>query len=48
MGFEDTVRMTAEWYRAYYGSAGNIRECTENQIAAYMQLAHEQGMRWAR
>ena len=47
MGFEDTVRMTAEWYRAYYTNPETIRRCTESQIAAYIEVAREQGLQWA-
>jgi len=47
MGFKDTVRMTAEWYKAYYQQPDAIRACTESQISAYMALAKAQGLRWA-
>jgi CDP-glucose 4,6-dehydratase len=47
MGFEDTVRMTAEWYRAYYQTPSKIAEVTNAQISAYMEIAKQQGSAWA-
>jgi len=47
MGFEDTVRMTAEWYRVYYQQSVQIAATTNAQIAAYTAIAKQQGLRWA-
>jgi CDP-glucose 4,6-dehydratase len=47
MGFEDTVRMTAEWYRAYYQQPEQIAAITHAQIEAYTAVAKQQGMAWA-
>jgi CDP-glucose 4,6-dehydratase len=47
MGFEDTVRMTAEWYRDYYQQSGPILHTTTAQIAAYTAIARQQGLVWA-
>lgn len=47
MGFEDTVRMTAEWYRAYYQQPAQIAATTQMQIKAYTALAKQQGLAWA-
>lgn len=47
MGFEDTVRMTAEWYRDYYQKAGQVADTTTSQIAAYTAIARQQGLAWA-
>jgi hypothetical protein len=47
MGFEDTVRMTAEWYRAYYEQQAKIAAMTYAQIAAYTSVAKQQGLGWA-
>jgi hypothetical protein len=47
MGFEDTVRMTAEWYRTYYENTGQISEITNAQIAAYTTIAKQHGLSWA-
>lgn len=47
MGFEDTVRMTAEWYRAYYHQPTQIAALTNAQIAAYTAIAKQHGLGWA-
>ena len=47
MGFEDTVRMTAEWYRAYYHQPTQIAALTDAQIATYTAVAKQQGLGWA-
>lgn len=47
MGFEDTVRMTAEWYRAYYQQPEQIAEITFAQFAKYTSIAKQQGVAWA-
>jgi CDP-glucose 4,6-dehydratase len=47
MGFEDTVRMTAEWYRAYYQQPAQIAATTHSQLGAYTDIARKQGLAWA-
>ena len=47
MGFEDTVRMTAEWYRGYYQQPAKIALTTDAQIADYTAIAKQQGLAWA-
>lgn len=47
MGFEDTVRMTADWYRAYYQKSSEIAAVTNLQIAAYTTHAKHKGHAWA-
>lgn len=47
MPFEDTVRMTAQWYRAYYQNRGGISATTTAQIEAYVAAAKQQGLEWA-
>lgn len=48
MGFEETVRMTAEWYRTYYRNPGQIAATTAAQVSAYTAMAMQQGLAWAR
>ncbi len=48
MNFEDTVRMTAEWYRAYYEEPAQIAAITRSQIEAYTDFAREKGLVWTR
>jgi len=46
--FEETVRMTVEWYKHYYQSIGNsMQSFTMRQIDEYTQLAMERGFKWA-
>lgn len=47
MGFEDTVRMTSEWYKAYYQQPSRISEITHSQINAYTTIAKREGLIWA-
>jgi CDP-glucose 4,6-dehydratase len=47
MGFEDTVRMTTEWYKAYYQQPTQISMTTNTQIAAYTAIAKQHGLAWA-
>lgn len=47
MGFDDTVKMTAEWYKAYYMKDQKIKEVTNLQISAYILAAKEAGLDWA-
>ena len=48
LGFEETVRLTAEWYRAYYEGHQDIGAVTRAQIQAYTAIAAEAGLAWAR
>jgi len=48
MGFEDTVRMTSQWYRSYYEKPSSIENITIQQISAYCELASCKGLAWAR
>lgn len=47
MCFEDTVRMTAEWYCAFYNEPASIEAFTLKQISHYCTIASVQGLRWA-
>ena len=47
MGFEDTVEMTTEWYRAYYQETEQIATITDRQISSYTAIAKQKGMEWA-
>jgi CDP-glucose 4,6-dehydratase len=47
MGFEDTVRMTAQWYGSYYRDSEQTAQVTNNQIEAYCEMAMRQGQVWA-
>jgi CDP-glucose 4,6-dehydratase len=47
MGFEATVRMTVDWYSAFYQQPGSIADITDLQIADYTAMAKQQGLVWA-
>ena len=38
LNFEETVKLTTEWYQYYYNNPQNIRECTISQIKEYNRL----------
>jgi len=46
MGFHDTVRMTAEWYRDYYQKSSPTIDITKLQIKEYSKIAKAQGLAW--
>jgi len=46
MNFEETVRMTAEWYKSYYENPKNIASITNAQIKIYTEIASKQGIQW--
>lgn len=48
MSFEETVRMTAEWYCSYYKNPETISVVTKAQIAAYADIANQRGLKWAK
>lgn len=47
MAFEDTVRLSAEWYRFFYQNAARVANTTAAQIDAYTASAKQQGLAWA-
>lgn len=52
MNFQQTVRMTAEWYRGFYQPSGcmlpeQLIQTTQAQIEQYVELAKAQGLTWA-
>ena len=46
LNFNETVEMTAEWYRSYYEDPGNIEEISNNQINSFMLMAIQRGNKW--
>ena len=48
MDFKETVKMTAEWYKAYYQNASLISELSKAQIESYTALARLRGLEWAK
>ena len=46
LSFQETVRMTAEWYRSFYKNSSTVRELTFSQIREYEFIAQSKGMKW--
>ena len=47
LSFQDTVRMTVEWYKKYYQSNGaSMFEFTKMQITEYTKIANGQNLEW--
>lgn len=48
LDFGESVAMTADWYRDYYGNKTATWELTQAQIAQYTRLGMSRGAVWAR
>lgn len=46
LSFEETVEMTANWYKTYYSSEKDMYIYTAKQIDEYMNLAQKRGLIW--
>lgn len=47
LGFEDTVSLTAEWYKSFYKDPENILNISKEQIKFYTSVANKNGLEWA-
>ena len=47
LNYVQTVKMTAEWYSAYFAGEKNIFDVTRNQIEEYQAIALERKSSWA-
>jgi CDP-glucose 4,6-dehydratase len=47
LSFEETVRMTAEWYRDYYARTQDMYQFAARQIEAYVAKAKQLRLAWA-
>jgi len=47
MDFEQTIKMTAAWYRTYYEESDSIPLFTRSQIEEYSHIACAKGISWA-
>jgi len=47
MEFEDTVQMTAEWYRDFYQAPVSISSTTYSQIDAFTAMARQKKLEWS-
>lgn len=48
MEFEETVKMTSNWYKSFYKDENNIENITNNQIKEYTKIAENLGLLWAK
>ena len=48
LGFDESVKMIAEWYSNYYLDSKNASETTVDQIKKYQHLAVKRGLKWAK
>lgn len=48
LGFNETVSMTAQWYKAYYQGGEDMVHVTNEQLAQYERLGLDRGAPWAR
>jgi CDP-glucose 4,6-dehydratase len=46
MSFQQTVKMTSEWYQSYYAEPSNADVKTNQQIKEYIQLSWVKGLKW--
>jgi CDP-glucose 4,6-dehydratase len=47
MNFEQTVKMTTEWYRSFYEDPAGTRALTDMQIQEYTAIAQQSQIEWA-
>ena len=48
LNFDETMQITAEWYRSFYeDGAEGIRAITDGQLANYTDLAKTRGLNWS-
>ena len=45
LGFDQTMKFTAEWYKEYYNNS-NMYEYTKQQIKDYISYAKSQNIKW--
>ena len=48
LSFNETLRMTTEWYRSYYENPSKIRNVTLSHIKNYETHAREKEMKWVK
>ena len=48
MGFDQTVKMTTDWYRSFFEKPEEIMYITKSQIIDYINIAKESGQYWAK
>ena len=46
LNYEDTIRLTGEWYYNYYNSSQDMNEFTSKQIIEYTEIANSKKIEW--
>ena len=46
LNFEETVRMTVNWYQNYYSNSDSMFDFTSSQITEYTDLAEKRKVKW--
>ena len=46
LSFEDSVRLTGEWYKAYFENKQDMYQYTNKQISEYSTIANKKGLCW--
>ena len=46
LNYEDTIRLTGEWYYNYYNSSEDMNEFTSKQIIKYTEIANKKRIKW--
>ena len=46
LNYEDTIRLTGEWYYNYYNSSQDMNEFTSKQIVEYTEIANSKKIEW--
>ncbi|KJU81319.1 CDP-glucose-4,6-dehydratase [Candidatus Magnetobacterium bavaricum] len=46
LSFDDTVRLTVQWYTSYYGSKDDMFNLSNEQITSYISMAIQKNMPW--
>jgi CDP-glucose 4,6-dehydratase len=47
LSLEETIKMTADWYKAHYVESQNMYQFSRRQIDDYIKKAVQQGLEWA-
>lgn len=48
LSFEESIRLTAEWYREFYADGKNMRDFSLRQIGYYVDQAIKQNLSWVK
>ena len=47
LNFEQTVKLTVDWYKNYYENKGDTQQITSDQIDQYTILAKQKHLFWS-